>query len=177
MGRARSAPCACSCNWQSIDPTAAEGDYDWSAVDPVVAGAARNGIELLPFVFGTPNWVARDLDGSECDATTARLYAPRGGGRARGVEATSSATRSTRYGPGGDFWAENPDLPETPDPRPGRSGTSRTRRRSTCRSPTSSAYAKLLAAAARRSAAADPERQDPPRWHVRHAVRGRRSPR
>src|SRR4029079_7252432 len=48
--------------WPAVDPTAAAGDTDWSAVDPVVLEAAKNNVEILPFLFGTPSWAARDLD-------------------------------------------------------------------------------------------------------------------
>src|SRR5687768_12975006 len=44
-------------NWSVIDPSSAGGDNDWFSVDPLVAEAAQNGIEILPFIYGTPPWV------------------------------------------------------------------------------------------------------------------------
>lgn len=70
--------------------------------DPVVAGAARRGLRLLPTVTTTPPWAARHPSkfGSppRSDATYARFV----------------AALARRYGPGGDFWAENPTLPRRP---------------------------------------------------------------
>jgi polysaccharide biosynthesis protein PslG len=34
------------------------GVYDWAAVDAVVGGAAAQGIEPLPFVWATPDWLS-----------------------------------------------------------------------------------------------------------------------
>ena len=53
-------------NWATIDPTADPADNDWSQIDPIVAEAATNGIQVLPFIFGTPTWVAQTLDGRSC---------------------------------------------------------------------------------------------------------------
>ena len=55
--------------WSSIDKSAATGDEDWSTVDPVVLEAARNDINVLPFIFGTPDWVAKGLDGQGCSGS------------------------------------------------------------------------------------------------------------
>src|SRR5512134_2427583 len=35
--------------WAGVDPSPAAGDYDWSAPDAIVANAASNGIQPLPF--------------------------------------------------------------------------------------------------------------------------------
>src|SRR5215210_3379585 len=40
--------------WPSVEHK--PGSYDWSYLDFLVANAARNGIEVLPFAYGTPNW-------------------------------------------------------------------------------------------------------------------------
>ena len=97
--------------WGLIDPTEAD-DFDFSPYDAVVLGAARNDIDVLPFMFGTPNWVAQTLDdedcGLDCDG-----FAPRSDAA---LEAWGEfvAAAVDRYGPGGDLWRENPDLPERP---------------------------------------------------------------
>ncbi len=99
-------------NWGTIDPTQA-ADNNWSAVDPVVAEAIRNGIQPLPFIFGTPTWVAQGLDGHQCAPETCGLYAPR---QAAAVEEWKRflGEAVARYGPGGEFFALNPDLPVVP---------------------------------------------------------------
>ena len=97
--------------WSGADPSAAPGDYDWSRTDELVGEAAARGIQVLPFVFSTPGWVAA-LDGHEC-ADTCAAYAPRG-------PAALAAWRDfldaavERYGPGGEFWSLNPLTPELP---------------------------------------------------------------
>jgi hypothetical protein len=42
--------------WAAVERS--PGVYDWSAVDAVVHGAAARGIEPLPFVWATPEWLA-----------------------------------------------------------------------------------------------------------------------
>ena len=44
-------------NWATVQPTA-KGGYDWSSVDPAVEAAARHGLTVLPFLYGTPRWAA-----------------------------------------------------------------------------------------------------------------------
>ncbi len=97
--------------WGLIDPTEAD-DYVFGQFDHVVLGAARNGIDVLPFLFGTPNWVAQGLDGEPCELDCDR-YAPRSDAA---LEAWGEFVGAAvdRYGPGGDLWDENPDVPERP---------------------------------------------------------------
>lgn len=99
--------------WAGVDPTAAAGDYNWSAPDATVRDAVANDIVPLPFVFSTPTWVANGLDGFNCGDSTCAPYAPKGA-TARDAWKTFLGDLVGRYGPGGSFWAENPDLPERP---------------------------------------------------------------
>lgn len=101
-------------NWPTIDPTAEPDDYDWSAIDPIVLEAASHRIDLLPFVFASPNWVAQGLDHHDCDPEVdCGLYAPRG---PEAIDAwrTFIADLAARYGPGGELWAQNTELEERP---------------------------------------------------------------
>ncbi len=70
------------------------GEYDWSAVDPYVAGAAAHGIELLPFVYGSPEWV----DASE-------EHPPLAGPGERHDWRGFLTALVDRYGRQGEFWA------------------------------------------------------------------------
>ena len=97
--------------WAGIDPTPADGDYNWSAVDATVARAARQDITLLPIVTSEPGWVAA-LDGHLC-APGCPVYPPKGE-RALAAWRSFLADAVERYGPDGDFWAANPGLPATP---------------------------------------------------------------
>ncbi len=45
-------------NWATVQPTA-NGPYDWSSVDAGVDAARRRGLDVLPFVYGTPSWIAK----------------------------------------------------------------------------------------------------------------------
>ncbi len=44
-------------NWATVQPTA-NGPYDWSSVDPAIEAARRRGLHVLPFIYGTPRWIA-----------------------------------------------------------------------------------------------------------------------
>lgn len=98
--------------WSDVDPAAPGGDYDFSASDPVVRDAARNGIEVLPFFFGTPAWVANDLNGSNCSSKCA-IVAPT---TPAALAAWGAFVRAAvdRYGATGSFWIENPTIPKLP---------------------------------------------------------------
>ena len=86
-------------SWSKAQP--AEGDaFDFDETDQLVEDAAEHDVELLPIVMETPlwargrvqNWWPRDTEGyaAYVDALVAR------------------------YGPGGSFWAEHPDVPAQP---------------------------------------------------------------
>jgi hypothetical protein len=75
--------------WFECEPE--RGRYDFAAVDGEIGAAAERGIEVLPFIYGTPAWLGRQerppLDGE-------RLA------RWKGFLRVLVA----RYGPGGEFW-------------------------------------------------------------------------
>jgi hypothetical protein len=112
MGRGELGTLRLFFNWSAIDSEQG-GVNDWSQIDPLVEAAARNGIDVLPFVFGTPSWVVQGLDARSCQPKTCALYAPRG--PAAIEEWKRFLTEAAqRYGPGGAFWAEHPELPPNP---------------------------------------------------------------
>jgi hypothetical protein len=86
-------------SWPAVQPTA-NGDYDWSSVDPAVEAAARHGLTVLPYLYGTPRWVSRK-------PTTL----PIDNGRARKAWTAFVEAAVRRYGPEGEFWAQH--SPET----------------------------------------------------------------
>jgi polysaccharide biosynthesis protein PslG len=75
--------------------------YDWSHYDPLVAGAARNGIRLLFTVYSSPAW-----------AEPSPETPPLGGALPRFTAFARAA--AARYGSQGSFWSEHPDLPKLP---------------------------------------------------------------
>jgi hypothetical protein len=103
--------------WPAIEPDApASGDgglvplpgptpesKNFAETDNLVENAARNGIRVMPFVYGTPDWVASDPARPPIDTPEAR---------AAWQDLLGDLVR--RYGPAGSFWSENPDVPKTP---------------------------------------------------------------
>lgn len=81
--------------WSSIQPTR-NGGYDWSSIDPAIEAAARGGLKVLPFLAGTPRWLASKPTTLPIDS-----------GRARKAWVAFVTAAVKRYGPGGEFWAEH----------------------------------------------------------------------
>jgi Glycosyl hydrolase catalytic core len=98
--------------WHDLDTTAKPGDTDLATIDPVVLDAARNGIQVLPTIFSTPDWVANGLDGQNCLPSCA-TFAPHS-------DAALAAWKGfvgdmvARYGPGGEFWTTHPEVTPIP---------------------------------------------------------------
>lgn len=100
-------------NWAVVQPTA-KGGYDWSSVDPAVTAASRKGLKFLPFLYGTPRWIARKPTTLPVDS-----------GRARKAWLTFVDAAVKRYGPGGEFWNQHAPsqaavnyVPAVPIPQP-----------------------------------------------------------
>jgi len=100
-------------NWGSVDLSSAADDNNWSGFDAIVTEAARNGIEVQPFIFGTPSWVAKGLDGANCSGDECGLYAPKSPAALDAFKAFVGDAVD-RYGPNGEFWTENPSVPKDP---------------------------------------------------------------
>ena len=79
-------------SWAAIQPTA-KGGYDWSSLDQTVAVAARARLQVLPFLYGTPRWLARKPTTLPVDT-----------GKQRAAWAAFLQAAVGRYGPGGTFW-------------------------------------------------------------------------
>ncbi len=113
MGKGKVGSVRTIVNWSVIDPTSAPGDSNWSSVDPIVLEAAKNGVEILPFIYGTPTWVAKDLDNQRCNGNKCVIFAPK---KAEALDAwkTFIGEIVDRYGPTGEFWNQHQDVPKTP---------------------------------------------------------------
>ena len=99
-------------NWSLVDATSAP-DNNWSSVDPIVAAASRSGIKVLPFIFGTPQWVVNGLDNRSCQPAACVLFAPSSpAALAEWQRFLREAVE--RYGPNGEFWAQHPSIPVVP---------------------------------------------------------------
>ncbi|HVD86643.1 MAG TPA: beta-galactosidase [Solirubrobacterales bacterium] len=87
-------------SWSAIEPTA-NGGYDWSGLDATVTATSRAGLRVLPFLYSTPRWLAKDWR---------RL--PVDNAKERSAWAAFLAAAVERYGPGGDFWDQHaPGVP------------------------------------------------------------------
>jgi hypothetical protein len=86
--------------WPTIQPRAGAG-YDWAPYDALLRTTARRGLEVLPVLYGTPRWLAKDP----------RTLPVR---TKRQRRAWSRFVRAAvnRYGPGGSFWRSHPGLPK-----------------------------------------------------------------
>lgn len=100
-------------NWATVQPTA-KGGYDWSSVDPAITAASRKGLKFLPFLYGTPRWIARKPTTLPVDS-----------GRARKAWLAFVDAAVKRYGPGGEFWNQHAPgqagvnyVPAVPTPQP-----------------------------------------------------------
>src|SRR5437667_2649907 len=45
--------------WASVEPT--QGSFDWAETDAFVGALSSRGIRPVPFVWGSPRWVARTM--------------------------------------------------------------------------------------------------------------------
>jgi hypothetical protein len=76
---------------------------DWDDFDRSVGLAAEHGMRVLPFVWGTPAWVAVE---PQVEPVRIRW--------ARRAWASFLRRAVKRYGPRGSFWRANPQLPRLP---------------------------------------------------------------
>ena len=81
--------------WGGIQPTK-KGGYQWGGFDEVVELAARQGLQVLPFVYSTPRWISHKYTKLPVD-----------GAQARGAWTAFLEAAVQRYGPGGEFWDEH----------------------------------------------------------------------
>lgn len=75
--------------------------YDWGHYDLAIAGAALRGIRVLATIYGSPDWVEPTAEDP-----------PLGSAQADFDRFVRAAVE--RYGSGGSFWKQHPDLPEMP---------------------------------------------------------------
>jgi polysaccharide biosynthesis protein PslG len=87
--------------WPSIEPT--KGAYDWKVTDKFVGTLALYHVRVLPFLNGSPSWVASDARKPPLKSKKARKHWQ------QFVQACVE-----RYGPKGEFWRIHPDIPKVP---------------------------------------------------------------
>jgi hypothetical protein len=95
--------------WRIVEPSPGQFDFDY--LDSVVGQAASRGVKLLPFPYGTPDWVDKDCTGlteSQCE----RVPPTTASASTAWVEFLKAL--AGRYGPSGVFWQQNPGIPPLP---------------------------------------------------------------
>jgi hypothetical protein len=92
--------------WPEVQP-GPRSDFDWTGLDHVVAVTARAHLDVLPFLYASPHWVAGR-----------RTSLPVSSPRQRRAWAAFLRAAVERYGPRGEFWAEHASgddfVPRTP---------------------------------------------------------------
>jgi hypothetical protein len=90
--------------WAGIE--LAPGFYDFSKTDKYVADAARHGMQVLPVLLMAPNFRSTAPSSNRKHG----FYPPRN----PNDMGAFAAVLAKRYGPGGDFWKQHPELPAVP---------------------------------------------------------------
>ncbi|HVW48615.1 MAG TPA: beta-galactosidase [Solirubrobacterales bacterium] len=97
--------------WAGVQPK--RGTFEWGSTDEEVERAAKAGIELLPFLVGSPTWAVPNRTVPGTGGALAPAHLP-----ATGTSATAWSTflkaAVARYGTGGTFWTEHPLVPQVP---------------------------------------------------------------
>jgi polysaccharide biosynthesis protein PslG len=113
MGRAQVGTLRVPFYWPHIQPETQAGEpggepaYKWAYTDRIVTQATINGMKVLPFVYGTPNWTASSV-----------RVPPVRSERARQAWEALFRALVQRYGPTGEFWTTPGLAPAGHDPIP-----------------------------------------------------------
>jgi hypothetical protein len=91
-------------SWARMEPE--KGTYDWSETDALVRAAADAHLDVTPTVDGSPVWARRRKPRHDPQ----EVIEPR---NPRDYARFMTALVE-RYGPRGQFWADNPDVPKKP---------------------------------------------------------------
>jgi len=100
MGKGKVGQVRVNIHWPAVQPLE-NWPYDWSRYDPIVRQAAERRIKVFPTIYGSAAWAA-----------DTGKHPPKPEFRDEFQAFLRAAAE--RYGPGGDFWAENPQLPKLP---------------------------------------------------------------
>jgi polysaccharide biosynthesis protein PslG len=99
--------------WAAVQGERGAG-YNWTSIDPEIAGAVEAGLEVLPFLYGAPKWAVPAVS---VPGTGGKVTAPQHlpvSGTAKAGWAAFLKAAIAHYGPGGSFWSEHPTLAVRP---------------------------------------------------------------
>ena len=91
-------------DWRNVQHTR-KGGFNWGSPDADVKHSVQNGMVPAPFLYGTPRFVSK---------SKTKIIPPTGSFEDLKLWGAFVAAATRRYGPGGDFWDENPYLPNMP---------------------------------------------------------------
>jgi Glycosyl hydrolase catalytic core/Beta-galactosidase len=102
MGKAKIGTCRVWVFWRAVEPQ--DGSYRWDAVDAQVGALADNGITPVLMIWGAPQWATGSVNPGVPPL------------KPRAEQAWKSFLRVAvdRYGNGGQYWQENPDVRPEP---------------------------------------------------------------
>jgi hypothetical protein len=83
--------------WSVVEPQ--RGVWDWSRYDRLMGEAAKRGLSILANPFSTPEWAGAAWNDIPADPSAFADFVAR---------------IAARYGPGGTFWQDHPELPNSP---------------------------------------------------------------
>jgi hypothetical protein len=106
MGRAKVGTLRHLVLWPELEPVE-DDSHDWGKLDGVVAAAAENGMEMLPFVYGTPAWAIGDCLGLE--PLQCQRIPPMSSDAEKQLWEDFLRDIVARYGPDGEFWSDEDD--------------------------------------------------------------------
>jgi Glycosyl hydrolase catalytic core len=98
--------------WSSVE--AEPGKTNWNYVDSMVKETAAAGIEPLPFITGAPEWAVKPAVVYKPAHSVAPSTLPVKTAAQRNGWQNFLREAARRYGPGGSFWADHPNLPDVP---------------------------------------------------------------
>jgi len=87
--------------WPSIEPN--RGEFNWGPTDRFVGTLALYHVRVLPFLNGSPSWVAGDGRRRPLRSKKAQKH---------GKQFVKACVR--RYGKTGKFWRTHPNIPKVP---------------------------------------------------------------
>lgn len=93
--------------WSNVEYERGTYNWDRSQIDEAISRAAKAGVDVMPFIWGTPLWMKGSEQNLPVDTPEER-------------QAWADFLKAVvgRYGPGGSFWDEH--APGTADPVPAR---------------------------------------------------------
>jgi polysaccharide biosynthesis protein PslG len=98
--------------WAAVQPIAGS-KINWAVLDPFVEEAAKNNIELLPFLTSPPSWAVPAANVPQGGGAKAPARLPATGTAATAWSAFAKSAVE-RYGSNGTFWSEKPSIPAHP---------------------------------------------------------------